>query len=228
MPGMMLMSGAQTFYHIVMSFPTVLFTILLLVVLGYWLLAILGAVDISIMDFEMDMDADASALSNITAFMMRLGLHGVPVTIVISLIALIGWLICYYAAYFLQGLFSVSLVRYLVGIPVFLGSLYAAIMLTALVIRPLRPLFKRIEQQTIKRVMGQVAIVRSTLVNNLSGEATLADGGAGLILKVRTRGEQEFHRGDRVVLLEYVPEQYFYRVISEQEFLGASADLSSQ
>lgn len=228
MPGMMLMSGAQTFYHIVMSFPTVLFTILLLVVLGYWLLAILGAVDISILDFEMDMDADASALSNITAFMMRLGLHGVPVTIVISLIALIGWLICYYVAYFFQGVFSAPLLRYLVGLPVFLGSLYAAIMLTAWIIRPLRPLFKRIEQQTIKRVMGQVAIVRSTLVNNLSGEATLADGGAGLILKVRSRDEEEFHRGDRVVLLEYVPEQYFYRVISEQEFLGTSADLSSQ
>jgi hypothetical protein len=223
MSGILLTSGAQTFYHIVMSFPTVLFTVLLLVVLCYWLLAILGAVDISILDFEMDMDADASALSNVTAFMMRLGLHGVPVTIVISLIALIGWLICYYASYFFQGVFSVTFLRYLVGLPVFLGSLYAAVMLTALVIRPLRPLFKRVEQQTIKRVLGQVAIVRSTLVNNRAGEATLADGGAGLILKVRSRGEEEFHRGDRVVLLEYVPEQYFYRVISEQEFLGAPA-----
>lgn len=222
MPAIILSGGVQMFYQIVMSFPTVFFTILLLVVLCYWLLAILGAVDISILDFDMDVDTDASSLSAVTGFMMRLGLHGVPVTIILSLVALIGWMISYYIVYFFAGFFFSGFLRYLLGVPVLLGSLYAAVMLTAWLIRPLRPLFKRAEQHTIKRVLGQVAIVRSTLVNNRSGEATLADGGAGLILKVRSRGDLEFHRGDRVVLLEYIPEQYCYRVISEQEFLGVS------
>lgn len=220
MPAIFWSDGMQIFYQIIMSFPTVLFTILLLVVLCYWLLAILGAVDISILD--VDIDADASALGAVTGFMMRLGLHGVPVTIILSLVAITGWLISYYIVYFLSGLFFTTLLRYLLGVPVFFGSLYAAVMLTAWMIKPLRPLFKRAEQQTIKRVLGQVAIVRSTLVNRHAGEATLADGGAGLILKVRSRDEVEFHRGDRVVLLEYIPEEYVYRVISEQEFLGTS------
>lgn len=220
MTAFFLAGGMQTFFAIVNSFPTAIFTVLLLVVIGYWLLAILGAADISILDFEIDLDADPSSLGLVAGFIMRLGLHGVPFTIVLSLIAIFGWLISYYLVYFMQGIFFTGFMRWLLGIPVLLGSFYIAVMLTAAIIRPLRPLFKRTEQQTIKRVLGQVAIVRSTLVNSHSGEATLADGGAGLILKVRSRGEQEFHRGDRVVLLEYVPEQYVYRVISEEEFLG--------
>src|SRR5690606_8311567 len=107
--------------------------------------------------------------------------------------------------------------------PALVGSLYIAVMLTALVIKPLRPFFHKTQQETIKRVLGQVAIVRSSVVNGQFGEVTLADGGAGLILKARAMGNTEFHRGDRVVLLEYLPELYVYRVISEQEFLGKSS-----
>lgn len=212
--------GMKPFYDILGSFPTIFFTILLIVVVAYWLLAILGAVEISVLDF--DVDTDISSTSAITGFMMRLGLHGVPVTIIISLIAIFGWLISYYIVYFFFGLFSGNILRYVVGVPVLFGSLYAAVMLTAFVIKPLRPFFRKTHQQTIKRVLGQVAVVRSAIVNNRSGEAMLADGGAGLILKVRSSGEAEFYRGDRVVLLEYVPEQFVYRVISEQEFLGVS------
>lgn len=218
-----LSEGIKPFYQIIASFPTIFFTILLIVVVVYWLLAMLGAADISLLDFDMDVDTDISSASAITGLMMRLGLHGIPVTIVISLIAIIGWFISYYIVYFFFDFFSGSALRYLLGVPVLFGSSYAAVMLTALAIRPLRRLFHKTQQQTIKRVLGQVAIVRSSLVNNQFGEATLADGGAGLILKVRASGEVEFHRGDRVVLLEYIPEQYVYRVISEQEFLGLSS-----
>lgn len=214
--------GMKPFYQIAASFPTIFFTILLVIVVAYWLLAILGAVEISVLDFDMDIDTDMSATSAITGFMMRLGLHGVPATIIISFIAIFGWLISYYAVYFFFGLFSGGFLRYLLGVPVLCGSLYAAVMLTALCIKPLRPFFQKTHQQTIKRVLGQVAVVRSAVVNSHTGEATFADGGAGLILKVRSSADIEFQRGDRVVLLEYIPEQYVYRVISEQEFLGLS------
>ena len=48
----------------------------------------------------------------------------------------------------------------------------------------------------------------------------LDDGGAGLILKARTTGDDRFVKGDKVVILEMLEDQNVYRVISEQEFLG--------
>ena len=221
----LLSEGMKPFYQIVASFPTIFFTVLLIVVVIYWLFTILGVFDISLLDFDIDIsaDGDISSANALTGLMMRFGLHGVPVTIIISLIVLFGWLLCYYLVYFLSPLFSTGLLRLLLGLPALIGSLYVAVLLTSFVIRPLRPFFHKTQQETIKRVLGQVAIVRSSVVNAQFGEVSLADGGAGLILKARTMGATEFHRGDRVVLLEYVPEQYVYRVISEQEFLGTSS-----
>jgi hypothetical protein len=221
----LLSEGMKPFYQIVASFPTIFFTVLLIVVVIYWLFTILGVFDISLLDFDIDIsaDGDISSANALTGLMMRFGLHGVPVTIIISLIVLFGWLLCYYLVYFLSPLFSTGLLRLLLGLPALIGSLYVAVLLTSFVIKPLRPFFHKTQQETIKRVLGQVAIVRSSVVNEQFGEVSLADGGAGLILKARTMGATEFHRGDRVVLLEYVPEQYVYRVISEQEFLGTSS-----
>src|SRR5690606_20051994 len=130
--------GMQPFYQIVASFPTIFFTILLIIVVMFWLLAILGAVEISLLDFDIDLDADISSTSAITGFMMRLGLQGVPVTIIVSLIAIFGWLISYYIVYFFFSFFGGTFLRFLLGIPVLFGSLYAAVMLTALTIRPMR------------------------------------------------------------------------------------------
>ena len=71
-------------------------------------------------------------------------------------------------------------------------------------------------------MLGQTAIVRSSKVDQFSGEANFDDGGAGLIVKVRAMGDSQFVRGDKVVLLEYMAEQNIYRVVSEAEFLGKS------
>lgn len=222
------MEDMDPFYQNISSFPTVFFTFFLLVVLLYWIVAVLGLVDIDVLDFDIpeaegvDINPD-TGLSNanvLAGVMLRFGLHGVPLTIILSFVALFGWLICYYAVHFLLGIVPSGLFSFLAGIPVFIGSLYVSVLMTALLIKPLRPLFKKTSQETVKRVLGQSALVRTSRVDNDFGEATLEDGGAGLLLKVRTIGDTTFSKGDRVVLLEYDKEKNTYRVISEEEFAG--------
>ncbi len=217
------------FYQNISSFPTVFFTFFLLIVVLYWLVAVLGLVDLDILDFDIP-DADGSldinpdtGLTNanvLAGVMLRFGLYGVPVTIILSFIALFGWFLCYYLVHFLFGFIPDGFISFLVGIPILLVSLYVSVMITATVIKPLRPLFKKSSQDTLKRVLGQTAIVRTSRVDNNFGEALLEDGGAGLILKVRTIEGTTFQKGDRVVLLEHDKQKNVYRVISEAEFNG--------
>ena len=208
------------FYQNIASFPTALFTVLLGVCVLYWMCAILGLVDIDVFDIETpDGDlGDSAATGAFSGLLLKLGLNGVPLTIIISIIAVIGWTVCYFAVHFLFGFIGEGFLRYIAGLPIFLGALYIASMITAVLIRPLRPLFKSTTQNSIKLVLGQTAIVRTSQVNNTFGEATLADGGAGLILKVRADEGCTFTKGDRVVLLEYMKDTNTYRVISESEF----------
>ena len=216
------------FYQNIASFPTAFFTFFLVICLLYWLVAVLGFVDLDVLDFDIpDVDGelgvnqtDLSTPDMLAGLMLKLGLYGVPVTIIVSFIALFGWFICYFIVHFFFGLVPDGLLRYLAGLPVLLGTLYVAVMLTALVIKPIRPLFRKTSQNIVKEVLGQTAIVRTSKVNNSFGEVFLADGGAGLIFKARSTGDEVFNKGDRVVLLEYMEVENVYRVISEKEFLN--------
>jgi Protein of unknown function (DUF1449) len=215
------------------SFPTAIFTVFLLISVIYWITAMFGFVDLDVLDIDvpeadghmsLNAQAEHGFAESVSGLLMKLGLNGVPLTIVITFIALIGWAISSLLSRYLGEIFGYGWVHYLTGVPIFLGSLYIAVLTTAQIIKPLRVFFSRIDQNVQKKVLGQTAIVRSSRVDNDFGEAFLDDGGAGLILKVRTRGEDIFSHGDKVVLLDYDANTNSYKVISETEFLGERND----
>lgn len=207
----------------IFSFPTVIFTCVLSIAVLYWICAAFGLLHINVLDVELPdgqlhAHAQHSFAESFAGTLLRLGLNGVPVTIVISLIAIVGWLISYYLSYMELVLLGYGWVRFVVGIPILIFSLYLAVLITAQLIKPLRKWFIRTEQYVEKKILGQTAIVRSSTVDKFSGDASFDDGGAGLILKVRAIGNGDFARGDRVVLVEYIAEEQIYRVIPEAKF----------
>ncbi|OUR89628.1 DUF1449 domain-containing protein [Gammaproteobacteria bacterium 42_54_T18] len=215
------------FYQNIASFPTAFFTFFLALSMVYWCIAALGFIDVDVLDLDgidvdgkMDINADTSISSAdvVAGLIMRLGLSGIPVTIIITLVSLIGWILCYYIVYAFFDWVPEGVLRYLVSLPIIAGCLYVAAVLTAVAVKPFRSLFAKLEQKTEKKVLGQTAIVRTMRVDNGFGEATVEDGGAGLIFKVRALGDVTFAKGDRVVLLEYLKENNTYNVISEDEF----------
>jgi len=213
----------NTFYANIGSFPTLIYTILLGVIVLYWASAFLGIVSIDVLDFDLG-DADLNADSGHTkadvlgGFMTRMGLSGVPAVISLSIVVLIAWLLCYYAVHFLQPMLGNILLRFVVGAVILLATFLLAMVITSLLIKPLRPLFKNASYEPHKHMLGQVATVRSDRVDQNVGEALLDDKGAGIIVKVRTIDSDSFKRGDRVVLFEKIGDGSMYRVISEAEF----------
>ena len=211
----------DAFYQNIASFPTAIFTFILAICVLYWLFAVLGVVDIDLLDLDIEGDMDLGnetvTPNALAGVMLKFGLNGVPVTIMVSFLSLFGWLISYYSVHFLSPWIPAGLIFYLVGVVLLFASLFLAILLTAMVLTAIRPFFHKIEQQTVKRIVGKIAVVRTSKVTDSFGEVFLDDGGAGLILKARSEKGQTFVKGDKVVLLEYVESEYLYRVISEKE-----------
>ncbi len=214
------------FYQNILSFPTLFFTVILIFCVLFWLVAILGFLDISFLDHsghdvhfggEGDSPSTPDAVAGI---ILRMGLDGIPLTIIISSIALFGWLISYYIVSFTFAYVPGGIVHYLVGTVVLFISLFCSTIFTSWIVKPLRPLLKKMDQDVEKMVMGQTAIVRTSRVDQDFGEAILEDGGAGLILKVRSTGDITYKQGDKVVLIEYIKETNVFRVVSESEFNG--------
>jgi hypothetical protein len=215
-----LLEDMNPFYENVSSFPTVIFTFFLGLALLYWIVAVLGMVDIEIFDFDLpEGDAAGSSPDVLAGLMLRFGLQGVPVTVILSFIFLFGWLISYYLSHFFLGWTS-GWMRLLVGLPVFIVALVASALITSVILKPFKSLFKNAKQQSAKDFVGRTVVVRTSRVDHEFGEANLDDGGAGMVIKVRSMSEDVFTRGDRVVLLNYVSETGVYQVVSETEFLG--------
>lgn len=210
----------NTFLQTALTLPTLLYSIVLAVCVLYWLLAATGLVDADGPDgffgSESTGDGDGDA-SGIAAMLAKLGLSGVPVMIVFTVLALVGWIGTYFAQLLvLQHL--PNTLRALVGIGVAVAMLVPGVFATSLLLRPLSRLLLRLRPPAEPSILGRVAIVSTPSVDAGYGQATVDDGGAGLVLQVRHAEAGRFKRGDRVVLIEYLGGQHAYRVISEEQF----------
>lgn len=200
------------FLNVALSFPTLPYSIVLAFAVVYWLLAACGVVDDGFATDGIDIGDDG--LHGVSGMFSRLGLGGAPVMLVIALLAFFGWTGTYLAHLFLLQPLPVSL-RWAAGSAVALLALVPAVPLTALILRPVRRLLLQLRPVAQTSLLGRVGIVASPEVTAHTGYATVDDGGAGLILQVRLRDGDALPRGQRVVLLDYLPEHNHYLVAAE-------------
>ncbi len=198
-------------------YPTIVFTGLVMFVTLYWVVSLLGMADMDSVDVgETGSDAAVSDLSStgfFTGLMLKFGLYGVPLVIILSLISLIGWLLSYLYTSFLHQNFDSGVLYYVFGTGALIFVLVVSMWLTGIIISPIRKNIARIPKRNSANNVGKIAIVRTLSVTDKHGEAELNDGGAGLILKVRSDNSTSLlKKGDRVMLIAYLEETNTYQV----------------
>lgn len=205
------------FIAIVTTFPTVIFTVLLGVAVVYWLISLSGMVDSDVPDGDL-----SDGVADLGGLLATLGLHGVPLPLAITLVALCGWLFSYFAELLLGIHMGGGLLHWLYGGVVLIASFVVGVIVTAQLIRPLRPLFKPAQHLPIeKRLTGTLCTVRSGSVDRTRGRADAHIEGDHLILQVRS--DKPLARGDRAILIHYLAEENAYWVIPEDDFQAGPA-----
>lgn len=223
-----------TFINNITQFPTLIFTGLLIFVSLYWVVSLLGLVGMDSLDVDVpDMTGDGDFGGNyghhghdghqveagfIASLLMRFGLQGVPILVILTLFSLAGWLISYVlmdGVALLTGKTGLGVILYYgLALVVLLITIWLSLEVTSLVVKPIRKLIKAPPERTANSMLGKVATVRTLTVDAKHGEAVIEENGATLILKVRAF-EQSFVMGDKVVLMEYFPMDNSYRVVGE-------------
>ncbi len=201
------------FFDIALSFPTVILSVLLAVALGYWALALLGLFELDLLGGDLAA-GDGLSGGELTGLLMKLGLDGVPLSLILTVITLIAWLACYFFDYAVLRAWpdgTLLTAATWLAAPI---SLIVATPFAGLVLHPMRPLFAETRAMDDVSLLGRVAVIRSPTVDEKRGQAEVDDGGAGLILQVRAPAGR-FVRGDRVLLAEYVPADNTFKVIPE-------------
>lgn len=212
--------GMLTFLAVALTFPTVLFGMLLGVAMLYWLLAATGLVQIDVLDGLLDGGGESFSgeAGGVTGPLMRFGLGGVPATLALTVLLLFAWLLSYFGTvWVLQGsVIGVFTLGWGTRLAILAGALVGALPLTALSLRPARRFFARLQPVPQASLLGRTGVVRSPALTDTQGTVSIEDGGAGLVLQARD-ATGRFRRGDRVVLTEYLQVLNAYRVAAQDE-----------
>ncbi|MET0027112.1 MAG: hypothetical protein ABW101_05705 [Candidatus Thiodiazotropha sp.] len=212
------------FASIISSYPTNIFSIVLGVMLVFWIFAILGMLDIDILSpeggddiFEIDAEVDTE-MPGFVGLLHTLGLTGVPLTLVISIIALIGFSLSYFISRWFLVPMGSDLLRYILGTGVLVGSTLTAIPLTARLIKPLKPLFVKHYAPSKKDYVGYVCVVTSSSANEEFGIGVIETSGAPIQIDIRTTNGEAYTKGANLRVARYDSVEDFFEVISEAKY----------
>lgn len=222
------------FLEAAFSFPTAVFSVLLGLMLLYWLTVILGALDLDSLDSLMGLEgaeggaegaleglegaegADAAGAEGAEGasegLFDRLGISGVPITITLSFFALFGWALSYLGMQYLGDSGAVAGFAFsgaLIGAVAMLIGLAAAI----IAVRPLRQVFAIAGARSRISFVGSVCRVTTGRVNADFGQAEIDDGGAGSLVQVRCSEENQLHRGSQALIFDYDPAREVFKVV---------------
>lgn len=185
-----------------LGFPAVLFTFLLVLVAGYWVLVLLGV-----------LGADAGADADANGLLSGFGFGGVPVTVVLSLLIAVGWFVSLAGTGWLNELGVGTLPRVAIAVVVLLLALLVGGLVARLLVRPLRPLFGNAEGASRAAFVGSLCVIRTGRVTADFGQAevTAADGSSAVI-QVRQSGDAPLTTGSTALIYDYDADGEFFRV----------------
>jgi hypothetical protein len=211
-----------SFHDAATAYPTIIYTTLLVVVLFYWILALIGVVDIDSggLDIDTDLQADASAddigdIGNLASYLMALGLNGVPFSVVVTLITLTAWTLSCLAGMWLLPLVPTFLLQIGAGTLVLLISFAAALPVTARAIRPMRGLFVTHRAQSNTLLVGQTCVVLTGSVDEKFGRAEVSARGASLNIRVWAATPNQLSKGAQARIVEYDTAGERYLIVAE-------------
>ena len=193
------------FAEAALQFPAVLFTFPLIVIIGYWLFAAVTGLAAEVFDGGAEGTDDGGwSDGGFTGFLSALGLGGVPVTVVFSLVIAVAWFVSLVGVV----LFENTLLR----AAALLLALYAGWHVTWLLARPLRRLLRTSSAPRNADFVGMICEVRAgcTATRFGQGEITAADGTTALV-DIRSAAEP-IAAGERALRYDYDAEKDFFRV----------------
>jgi len=207
------------------QFPTAIYSTLLGIIVIYWLVGMLGIIDLDLtpeadIDIDADLDTDLSTgVGGLAGLLLTFGLTSVPFTLVISIIFLVSWLISIYLQIYVFTLLDSGWLYYLVGAASTVLIFFISLPITGFLIRPLKGMFDSVEATSSNHLVGRDGTIATGKVTATFGQAKVLNEGAEILLDVRCDPEHSLNMGDKVLLIEYSKDSHSYIAVPFPEEL---------
>lgn len=230
------------FLTLATTFPVVVYTVLLGASLVYWVFVVIGAVSLDSHHHDGGLDLDGDGIPDhlehadgadadgadggdghhegesggLAGMMAALKLRSAPATVVLSVLVLFSWIISIVGLQLLAGVLPVAMMG-AVKLLLLIAAPILALFPTSIAVRPLAKIFAPPKAVANKELVGKLCTIRTGTVTEKFGEATLDDGGAGLVVRVRVESGEKLGRGQQAVIIGYDDERHEYTVAPMEE-----------
>lgn len=206
-------------FSVAFSPINVVFTVLLIVTIIYWVLVILGALDVDVLsigadaDLDIDADADADVAAGgggaLRALLAFFHVGELPVMVLVSLMVLSLWVIAMLATHYLNPGHSL-----LLAVPLLLGNLLISALVVKVASKPARMAFAALNRDcnASREVVGRIGTVVTTEVSQSVGQVEVPTGASPILLNAVTEDGQVLHKGDEAVVVSVRKAQGVYVV----------------
>jgi hypothetical protein len=199
--------------HTCFSGPVLPASALLIMVVLFWGLVILGALDLDVLDLDIDIEPaqDVGWLPSIGLVSLRfLNVGPIPLMIWLSIFSLSLWIISvtWHDPSYNDDNW--------IALQVLIRNVALALLATKVLTQPLLRFAQKTEMRKSADLLGQVCVISTSEVTEKNGQAKLHTEGAPLLLHVRTR-EGLLRKGDLARIIDFDPANLIYYVEKLQQ-----------
>ncbi len=186
-------------------------TVLLGLVLFYWITVIIGVFDFDLFELDFDVDVDADVFQGILVF---LNLRDIPFMVFFSILSFIFWILSMmlYRLPITPGGF----INGLILIPIFIVSL----LFTKIITKPLKKLFKKDYEDIAPNggVVGQLVTLITNIGDGRLGQGEIKRDGASLLINVKSEKDDDiFIKNEIAYVYRKDEDKNIYYIIKIEE-----------
>lgn len=197
----------QEVFDLSFSAENIFPTVVLLMTALYWVVFLLGFLDLDFLDFDaggkdIDMDAGADADGAVgkdfgSTMFDFMNLTQVPFMVVFSFFAVFFWAGSVIGNHYLADHHTGMVIA------VLLGAILASLLVTKLITQPLRRVFRKLNDFEGKLdLRGKTCILQMGLNGTMIGQAELVHGTKHLLINVRSISGARIANGSRCLIVE--------------------------
>ena len=190
-------------------------TILLVFVIIYWLIVIIGIIDVDTVDVDLDLDVEVDAeveveveVGGFASVLSFFNIGHMPLMVFMTFFSLPLWV----SSILVNDYFGIQ--SFLPGLitffPLFIGSLFIAKFLTI----PIAKFYRKIRQETeaVKYIVGQICVAKLPISDMALSQAEIKVNGTSVLINVKTRNGISIHKGESALVIEHNEAEKFYFV----------------
>lgn len=186
-------------------------TALLIFVLIYWLIVLLGFIDIDSFDVDLDLDIDADfsvggSVGSLNHILYFFNLGQVPLMLFLSFLTMSMWLLAIISTELL--VFGSVFLSFILLIPNFILSLFVAKIFTQPFVKLFTVLDNHVDDNT--EVIGKICTVILNTTDEKMGQAKVEGNGSVVLLNIKTRKGTNLNKGETGLVIDYVKDKSYY------------------